>query len=78
MHLTSRQQKILQLVQQRQQISVADLCRELYFSPSTIRRDLELLQQQELLLRTHGGAMLRSNWDSGVPSLLRETQEVAA
>ncbi len=78
MHLTSRQQKILHLLKQRQEISVTELCRELYFSPSTIRRDLELLQQQELLLRTHGGAILRNKWDSGVPTLLRETQEVAA
>ena len=38
-------------------VSVADLARELAVSPATIRRDLELLDDQRLLTRTHGGAV---------------------
>jgi DeoR family transcriptional regulator, aga operon transcriptional repressor len=38
-------------------VSVADLASELAVSPATIRRDLELLDDQRLLTRTHGGAV---------------------
>jgi DeoR family transcriptional regulator, aga operon transcriptional repressor len=38
-------------------VSVADLAAELAVSPATIRRDLELLDDQRLLTRTHGGAV---------------------
>ena len=38
-------------------VSVADLAAELSVSPATIRRDLELLDDQRLLTRTHGGAV---------------------
>ena len=38
-------------------VSVADLATELAVSPATIRRDLELLDDQRLLTRTHGGAV---------------------
>ena len=38
-------------------VSVADLAAELEVSPATIRRDLELLDDQRLLTRTHGGAV---------------------
>jgi DeoR family transcriptional regulator, aga operon transcriptional repressor len=38
-------------------VSVAELARELAVSPATIRRDLELLDDQRLLTRTHGGAV---------------------
>jgi DeoR family transcriptional regulator of aga operon len=38
-------------------VAVADLCARLGVSAATIRRDLELLQDQRLLSRTHGGAV---------------------
>jgi DeoR family transcriptional regulator, aga operon transcriptional repressor len=38
-------------------VSVTDLASELAVSPATIRRDLELLDDQRLLTRTHGGAV---------------------
>jgi len=38
-------------------VGVADLCERLDVSAATIRRDLELLEQQRLLTRTHGGAV---------------------
>jgi DeoR family transcriptional regulator of aga operon len=37
--------------------SVAEMARELSVSPSTVRRDLGLLDRQRLLERTHGGAV---------------------
>jgi DeoR family transcriptional regulator of aga operon len=38
-------------------VSVTDVAAELDVSAATIRRDLELLQAQRLLARTHGGAV---------------------
>jgi DeoR family transcriptional regulator of aga operon len=48
---------ILEHLSARGTVSVADLSTELAVSPATIRRDLELLDDQRLLTRTHGGAM---------------------
>lgn len=44
MHLTQRQQKIIALLQEKGQITVDELSELLFFSPSTIRRELEILQ----------------------------------
>ena len=38
-------------------VGVAELARELGTSAATVRRDLQLLQEQRLLSRTHGGAV---------------------
>jgi DeoR family transcriptional regulator, aga operon transcriptional repressor len=38
-------------------VSVADLTAELKASPASIRRDLHVLEEQQLLKRTHGGAV---------------------
>ena len=78
MHLTQRQQKIIALLQERGQIRVDELSELLFFSPSTIRRELEILQQYELIRRTHGGAVIKTRWDEGVPALIRESQEVSS
>jgi DeoR family transcriptional regulator, aga operon transcriptional repressor len=40
-------------------VSVAELARRLAVSEATVRRDLELLEDQRLLARTHGGAVTR-------------------
>jgi DeoR family transcriptional regulator of aga operon len=38
-------------------VGVTDLCERLGVSATTVRRDLELLEEQRLLTRTHGGAV---------------------
>ena len=38
-------------------VDVDELARTLLVSPSTIRRDLNFLAEQQLLSRTHGGAV---------------------
>lgn len=56
MSKSNRSQEILQLVNSRGAISVGELSEKTYASRSTIRRDLEKLEQQGLLRRHHGGA----------------------
>ncbi|MEV0409120.1 DeoR/GlpR family DNA-binding transcription regulator [Actinoallomurus sp. NPDC050550] len=51
-----RQQAILELVQRRGGVRVADLVREFGVSDMTIRRDLEVLSERGLVTKVHGGA----------------------
>lgn len=52
-----RQQRILELVEKKKSISIQDLMAELNISESTVRRDLNMLDEQGRLSRVWGGAM---------------------
>jgi DeoR family transcriptional regulator of aga operon len=54
---TERLAAILEELSTDRSVSVAALSRRLGASAATIRRDLQLLQDQRLLSRTHGGAI---------------------
>lgn len=49
--------KILERLSSDGSIGVVEVARELRVSPATVRRDLQLLEGQHLLGRTHGGAV---------------------
>ncbi|GEK91167.1 DeoR/GlpR family DNA-binding transcription regulator [Alkalibacterium kapii] len=51
-----RHQYIIEQLNQHQTVSVQDLVTNLGHSESTIRRDLTTLEDQDLLVRVHGGA----------------------
>jgi len=55
-----RQTYILERVHEDGAVRVAELARDLNVSDMTVRRDLELLHQQGLLEKVHGGAMVTS------------------
>ena len=48
---------ILEVLSARGSVAVADLSERLGVSAATVRRDLEHLEEQRLLTRTHGGAV---------------------
>lgn len=52
-----RRALILQMLEQKQEVQVTELSRETGISEVTIRKDLTILQNRHLLLRTRGGAM---------------------
>lgn len=54
----ARRQHILELLEQKSVITVSELSQLLDATETTIRRDLELLQNRNMLNRVHGGAML--------------------
>ncbi|MDD3067610.1 MAG: DeoR/GlpR family DNA-binding transcription regulator [Acholeplasmataceae bacterium] len=54
----NRQLKILEILGNRGNITVDELASMLKVSKMTIRRDLEKLQESNLLQRTHGGAFI--------------------
>ena len=54
-----RRALILRMLEQTEEVSVTDISRETGISEVTIRKDLTILQNRHLLLRTRGGAMRR-------------------
>lgn len=52
-----RQNKILEILSKKKAVTVDELCALLYSSGATIRRDLQALENNGLLRRTHGGAV---------------------
>lgn len=71
-----RQQQILQLLQQNGFVSVDYLCKKLYSSGATIRRDLALLETDQKLKRIHGGAIGLNGISSDSPYFFRNNSNV--
>jgi len=59
-YLEERQQEILKLVNQAGRVTVAGLSQSFGVSEVTIRADLQALASQNLIVRTHGGAVSAS------------------
>jgi DeoR/GlpR family transcriptional regulator of sugar metabolism len=57
MKATERQLKIRQMLASRDFVDLETLCRELDTSESSIRRDLDILEQERFLRRVYGGAV---------------------
>jgi DeoR/GlpR family transcriptional regulator of sugar metabolism len=55
--LNSRQQAIIDLLREEGDVSVTVLSQRFAMTPKTIRRDLDYLEKQGCLTRTHGGAL---------------------
>jgi len=56
--LAERHQYILDKLKREGKVNVLDLCSEMNVSSVTIRKDLKLLEDKNLLFRTHGGGTL--------------------
>lgn len=56
-----RQMRILNLLNEKKEVSVEELANKFEISPSTIRRELNIMNQQGLIIRTHGGALVQEN-----------------
>ncbi len=79
-----RRDDILALLQQQKSMTVEALCRALYCSPATVRRELVKLEKTGAIKRTRGGAVLRSgtNFDYSAQYRMsvniKEKQAIAA
>ncbi|WP_026477762.1 DeoR/GlpR family DNA-binding transcription regulator [Alkaliphilus transvaalensis] len=74
MFAEERKAKILEILNNTQRIQVNDLTEALQVSESTIRRDLQDLEQAGLLKRTHGGAVKLEN--TGFEATMVEKEQV--
>lgn len=61
MSFQERKKKIVSAVNEFGSLSVFELSEKLAMSPATIRRDLNDISEEGLLIRTHGGAMKMDN-----------------
>ncbi|WP_367115514.1 DeoR/GlpR family DNA-binding transcription regulator [Chitinophaga sp. CB10] len=66
-NIAERHKYILDRLQEKNAVSVVDLCRELDVSAVTIRKDLKLLEDKSLLYRTHGGATTANPYTNDKP-----------
>lgn len=71
---TERQSQILLYVEKHHSASVQELAQYLYASQSTVRRDLSELEEQGVLKRTYGGAILTNGSNYDTPATLRLIQ----
>ena len=72
---TDRQIRLLQLVTQRQRITVADIVEQFAVSEATARRDLETLANQGKVQRVHGGALALQPTPPELPLLERGSEQ---
>lgn len=66
-----RYEQILEILRTRGDVTVGYLAKKLYVSPSTIRRDYQVLQSRGLLHHTYGKATLNYGEETGLPLHLR-------
>jgi DeoR family transcriptional regulator, aga operon transcriptional repressor len=65
--LTDRHQHIITKLRKEGNVKVLDLCSELNVSSVTIRKDLKLLEDKDLLFRTHGGGTMSNPYTADKP-----------
>ena len=74
---SERQQQLLDFLLVKKSATVQQLCRKLYASAATIRRDLSQMERQGLLRRTHGGAAILEGGAGELSIIMRETRQVS-
>lgn len=78
MFTLERQNEIMSVMRERKRMSVKDLSNMFFASETSIRRDLTNLEQQGLLRRTYGGAVLIEGNNFEIPLNVRETSNKEA
>ena len=74
---TDRMREVLSLLRDRGEVDSQVLLKELRVSAATLRRDLSELEEQGLLVRTHGGARALDPSGSDIPVRLRDHRMIA-
>ncbi|MBD7910816.1 MULTISPECIES: DeoR/GlpR family DNA-binding transcription regulator [Clostridium] len=73
--VSKRQQLILQYLKDNETVKIDDLSKKLGVSPITIRRDLQLFEQNGIVEKFYGGAKLISKELDDDPSFNHSTEE---
>lgn len=63
---------IMEMIRENKSVLVSDLSSRFKVTDETIRRDLEKLEAQKLIIRVHGGAYLFEGFEKGAPVSLRK------
>lgn len=78
MFKAERQEKILNLLNEKRYCSVSFLAKTLFVANITVRRDLEEMEERGLLHRCHGGATVPKHENREVPFAIREKENSSA
>lgn len=78
MGFKEREGAILEYLREHKGASISELCSVLFVSEPTMRRDLTKLNMSGKILRTHGGAVLRSELGENLPLPMREKENPEA
>ena len=73
-----RRRSLLDILRQQPSLRVPELAASLNISEGTVRNDLNALEQQGLLTRVHGGAVLNQQDQFQNNSFIRRYQQNAA
>ena len=71
-----RRERIVSLLEERKTITVESLAKELFVSGATLRRDLQILEEEGRIRRTHGGAALPLHSMQDIPLLARRMERM--
>ena len=76
--MNERQERIFQIIQKLDNVTIEHLCKEVYASPATIRRDLSKMERDGLIMRVWGGAMLSNKKSLDPPQFVRSNENQSA
>lgn len=71
-NITDRHEYILKKIKEKNKVSIQELCEEMNVSSVTIRKDLKILEEKNLLFRTKGGASSSNPYAIDRPILVKE------
>jgi DeoR family transcriptional regulator, fructose operon transcriptional repressor len=78
MLIVERQKRLLDIIKEQKTVQLEGLAEALGVSSSTVRRDVEVLEQQGLVERTHGGVIFRPRNTSSLALEERLREQVEA
>lgn len=70
-----RQQQIINILKENKFVTIRLLCKKLFASEATIRRDLNIMQKKGLIVRIRGGATLIKGTNQDTPLFIRSTKD---
>ncbi len=71
-----RKNRILAILQEEKKVVVSELAAQFEVSEETIRRDLEKLETEGLVVKAYGGAVLNENLQTDMPLAVRKRANV--
>ena len=83
MKVDKREQKIISLLESKGELRLNELSEQLDISLSTLRKNLAVMQEKGLVIRTYGGVMSVNRvpdetFDSKLTKNVQEKQQIAA
>ena len=75
MLIVERQERLIEILRQSRTAELEELARRLDVSASTVRRDLESLEEQGVVERTHGGVIYRGQTQQSSITLAERMQD---